>query len=156
MGMFDKLCEELPLFSQCCTHMHSKKKEKLIAHNRERVIPFALLRMKLFNPAYEINKSTDEMTRHLGNIAASAMLQELRDETKATSDYLSSIQCKSSWGKTSMQSDKAGLRNIAVNDPAESSFGGATRQLQHFGRVGLTNAGGVDQVKRNGDMSNGF
>ena len=43
-----------------------------------------------------------------------------------------------------------------MNDPAESYFGGATRQLQCFSRVGLTNTGGVDQVKRNGDMSNGF
>ena len=112
--------------------------------------------MELFNPACEINKSTDEMTRHLGSITASAILQELRDETKATSYYLSSIQGKSSWGKTSVQSHQAGLRKIAVNDPAESSFGGTTRQLQCFGRIGLTNAGGVDQVKRNGDMSDVF
>ena len=41
----------------------------------------------------------------------------------------------------------------AVNDPAESSFAGTTQQLQCFGRVGLTNAGGVDQVKRNGDFN---
>ena len=47
-------------------------------------------------------------------------------------------------------------KDFVVNDPAESSFGGATRQLQHFGHVGLTNAGGVDQVKRKGEMSNGF
>ena len=40
-----------------------------------------------------------------------------------------------------------------MNDPAESSFGGTTRQLQCYGRIGLTNAGGVDQVKRNGDLS---
>ena len=43
-----------------------------------------------------------------------------------------------------------------MNDPAESSFGGTTRQLQCFGRIGLTNAGGVDQVRRNGDLANGF
>ena len=41
----------------------------------------------------------------------------------------------------------------AVNDPAKSSFAGTTQQLQCFGRVGLTNAGGVDQVKRNGDFN---
>ena len=41
---------------------------------------------------------------------------------------------------------------MAVNDPSEISFGGTTQQIQTFGRIGLTNAGGVDQVKRNGDF----
>ena len=45
---------------------------------------------------------------------------------------------------------KAGFQKTAVNDPVESSFGGTTRQLQCYGRIGLTNSGGVDQVKRNG------
>ena len=41
---------------------------------------------------------------------------------------------------------------MAVNDPSESSFDGTTQQIQTFGRIGLSNAGGVDQVKRNGDF----
>ena len=49
-----------------------------------------------------------------------------------------------------------GLSKLAVNDPVESSFGGTTRQIQYFGRIGLTNAGGVDQVRRNGDLSRGY
>ena len=45
---------------------------------------------------------------------------------------------------------------MAVNDPAERSFGALTGQLQCFGRIGLTNAAGVSQVRTNGDLSRGF
>ena len=45
---------------------------------------------------------------------------------------------------------------MAVNDPAERSFGALTGQLQSFGRISLTNAAGVSQVRTNGDLSRGF
>ena len=45
---------------------------------------------------------------------------------------------------------------MAVNDPTESSFGGTMRQIQYFGRIGITNACGVDQVTCIGDLSQGF
>ena len=45
---------------------------------------------------------------------------------------------------------------MAVNDSAERSFGALTGQLQCFGRIGLTNAAGVSQVRTNGDVSRGF
>ena len=45
---------------------------------------------------------------------------------------------------------------MAVNDPAERSFGALTGQLQCFGHIGLTNSAGVSQVRTNGDLSRGF
>ena len=42
---------------------------------------------------------------------------------------------------------------MAVNDPAENTFGGLTAQLQQFGRIDLSNAGGMIQIKRNGDLN---
>ena len=99
------------------------------------------------------NKDTSDMTKKLGGIAAMALLAELRDGKKATADHLSSVSGKFSWAETSPDDHVAGLGKIATNDPAESSFGGTTRQLQCFGRIGLTNAGGVDQIRRNGNLS---
>ena len=45
---------------------------------------------------------------------------------------------------------------MAVNDPAEISFGVVTVQIQPYGKIGLTNAGGVSQVRVNGDLWRGF
>ena len=53
---------------------------------------------------------------------------------------------------TSKETHTDKLCKIAVNDPAESSFGATTRQLQCFGRISLGNAGGVSQVQLNCDM----
>ena len=80
----------------------------------------------------------------------------MRDESKATVEYLSRLGRRFSWGSTNMDEHQAGLRKLAVNDPVESSFGGTKHQIQYFARIGLTNAGGVDQVKRNGELSHGF
>ena len=45
---------------------------------------------------------------------------------------------------------------MAFNDPAEISFGTMTGQLQYYGKIGLTNAVGVSQVRVNGDLSRVF
>ena len=36
-----------------------------------------------------------------------------------------------------------GLFKMSVNDPAEIYFGAMTGQLQSYGKIGLTNSGGV-------------
>ena len=45
---------------------------------------------------------------------------------------------------------------IAVNDPAERSFGEITVQIQSYDKIGLTNSGGVGQVRVNSDLSRRF
>ena len=89
-------------------------------------------------------------------MAATALRCELHDGKKATSEHLSSAEGKFNWIETSELDHTAGLGKMAVNDPAERSFGAMTGQLQCFSRVGLTNAGGVSQVRVNGDFSRGF
>ena len=96
------------------------------------------------------------MTKYLRSIAFLTLLKELRDASKATSDHLSSIKGKASRENTSIGYHQTGLRKIAVNNTAKSSFGGTKRQLQHFGHILLPNAGEVYQVRRNGDLSHGF
>ena len=39
---------------------------------------------------------------------------------------------------------------MAMNDLAESAFGGLTEQLEVFGRVFLTNAAAVSDMQQNG------
>ena len=77
---------------------------------------------------FSINRDTDketfEIIKNLGCIAAKAILTGLRDERKATVEYLSSYDSKFSWSNTKKNEHKAGLRKLAVNDPTESSFGG--------------------------------
>ena len=45
---------------------------------------------------------------------------------------------------------------MAVNYPTERYFSSITGQLQYYGKIGLTNYGGVSQVRVNGDLSRGF
>ena len=100
--------------------------------------------------------ATEKVTKYLGKIAAYAILSELRDDKKATSSYLTSVSGKHCWENMSEQHKEHGIEKMAVNDPAESSFGGVTSQLRSFGRINLTSAGGVDQCKRNGIFGRGF
>ena len=76
-----------------------------------------------------MNIQIESITARLGSIAATVLLKEIRDPKKATSDHLSIIGGKFSWEMTSKETHTDGLGKIAVNDPAESSFGATTRQL---------------------------
>ena len=153
MGILQELYIKLPPFAEYLKHMYNDKVTTLVGDRKSKIVHLDKLRSELFSPTSETNKSTSEMTSKLGSIAAAALLCELRDDKKATAEHLSSAGGKFCWHDTSMEYHNDGLGKLAVNDPAESSFGGTTRQLQCFGRIGLTNAGGVDQVRRNKDFS---
>jgi len=112
-----------------------------------------MLQKDLFKSESEINMKTREVIGKMGVIVATSLLSELRNDKKVTAEHLSSASGKFSWNKTSEKQHRYGMGKRAVNDPAKSTFVGTTQQLQCFGRVGLTNAGGVDQVKRNGDFN---
>ena len=58
---------------------------------------------------------------------AQVVLRELRDVNKATSDYLSSIGGKFSWGQTTDEEHEANIGWMATNDPAESPFASLTQ-----------------------------
>ena len=156
MGIFEKLTSKLPPLAEYIQHMYGDKKMALTALPRQKVIPLFKLRQELFFPQSETNQSTSTLVIELGKLCATSILNELRNSTKATAEYLSSMGGKFSCGDISNIIHLGGLGAMAVNDPAESSFGGTTRQIQNFGRIGLTNAGGVDQVTRNGEFSWGY
>ena len=73
---------------------------------------------------------------------------ESQDDMQVTSKHLSGKGRKFCWNNTSIEYHKDCLGNLAINNPAERSFGGTTRQLKYYGRIGLTNSGGVNQVRR--------
>ena len=57
---------------------------------------------------------------------------------------------------TSNSDHAAGLLKIKFNDPTERSFGPMTAQLKYYGKIVLNSAGGVSQVKVNGNFLSGF
>ena len=93
------------------------------------MIPLFKLRQELFFPQSETNQSTSTLVIELGILCATSILNELRNPTKATAEHLSSMGGKFSWGDISNSIHLGGLGAMAVNDPAESSFGGTTRQI---------------------------
>ena len=60
------------------------------------------------------------------------------------------------WDNTSNADHAAGIFKMVVNDPPEISYGSMTGQLQYYGKIVLTNAGGVSQVRVNSNWSHGF
>ena len=143
-GIFQELYVKLPPFAEYLKHMYNNKVTTIVGDRKSKVLHLDKLRAELFSPTSETNKSTSGMTSKLGSIAAAALLCELQDDKKAMLEHLLSVGGKFCWDTTSMEYHKDGLGKLAVNDPTESSFGGTTRQLQCYGRIGLTNAGGVD------------
>ena len=156
MGIFDELIDELPPLKEYMNYIFDTKRTAVVASSKQKVVPFSMLRAELFSPQSETNVDTSGTAADLGAIAASALLDELRDHTKATAEYLSSVKGKYSWGQCTAEEHNAAIGKMANNDAAERCFGGATGEIQCFGRVGLTNAGGVGQVRINGDLSRGY
>ena len=89
-------------------------------------------------------------------MAAESMLKELNDKKKASWKWLSSAGGEKSHAVTTPEQKLLGLGKMAVNDPSKSTFGGLTRQTQHFGCMSFSNAGGVTQIKRNKDFYRGI
>ena len=55
-----------------------------------------------------------------------------------------------SWEGSSDELKESLIGMMAVNDLAESAFGGVTAQLEVFGRAGLAHLAGVSDMQRNG------
>ena len=86
----------------------------------------------------------------LARTAANAILTELHDKNKATNKYLSSSGSEYSWKHCTEERKLALLGTTATNDIAESTLGGCTSQIQRYGRIGLSNASAISDMKRNG------
>ena len=76
----------------------------------------------------------------------------VKDPTKATSDYLTCVDGKFSWGNTSDEEHEACIGRMATHDPAESPFAVLTCQMQAFGRLLGIHASAIGHARYNGDF----
>lgn len=88
----------------------------------------------------------------LASIAATAVLKELHDESKATHKYLSKNKKEHSWDYCPDSVKTALLGKKATNDEAESSLGGTTQQIQKYGRINVYAASAIADMRRNAFM----
>ena len=83
----------------------------------------------------------------LGSIAASTIIRELLDQNKAMYKYLSVSESEFShrYSTVDRKQSLTGIR--ATNDEAESILGGATANIQRYGRISLSWPGAVGNMK---------
>jgi hypothetical protein len=121
-----------------------------------KVLPIDQLNAELFYPQRPENVETTETVQLMACEVAECIIKELRDPNKATSDYLSSVEGKFSWGQTTDDEHIACIGKMATNDAAESPFASLTLQLQSFGRVLGIHASAIGQARINGDFVRDF
>ena len=71
-------------------------------------------------------------------------------------EHLSSSGGRLFWDNTYDDDHASGLFKTAINDPTERSYGAMTGWVKYGGKIRLTNAGGVSQVRVNSNLSRGF
>jgi len=102
-GIFSELFGELPPFVTYLEYMFETKAMATIGSSTSDSLPLNRLRDELFDPQSEANKASDDIAVKLAVEAASALLEELRDETKATAQHLSSAEGRFSWEMTTWE-----------------------------------------------------
>ena len=151
MGIFTPLADELPPFKDYIKYMYDEEAMAL-AGSSITEHQYKKLRAELFNPTDVDNIDSTEISIELGQLATSEIVAEIRDPKKATSRHLTSAEGTLSWGKISDEEHEALKGKMAVNDPAESTFGATTREISTFGRIGFGEASGVATARRNKDF----
>jgi hypothetical protein len=150
MGMFSEYINKFPPFKKYWEHLFNKKQMIVVAsESGAKVLPYADLRKELFHPSDSTNAATNSRLVELAPVVAQAILDELHDQKKATYKYLSISGSEYSVLGCPPDVQKA-LRGLeATNDMSESALGGATQQIQQFGRISIPNAAAVSDARRN-------
>ena len=117
-----------------------------------KVLPFDQLNAEIFYPTRGENTETTEIVKLMASEVAETILNELYDPWKATSNYLTSVEGKFSWGQTTDEEHYAFLGKMATNDPAESPFASLTHQLRSFGCLLGIHASAVGHARINKDF----
>ena len=101
-------------------------------------------------PVDQDKKDTTLILENPAIVAAERWIEELLDPTKVM--YMLRLESGGaySWDVASDELKKSLFGLMAVNDLAESVFGGLTAQLEVFGRIGLANSAAVSDMQRNG------
>ena len=153
MGIFDEFANELPPFKEYISDLYEKKQMSVVARQSgAKVVQFNRLRQSLFSPTRPTDVETTPRVIQLASIAATAVLKELHDESKATHKYLSKNKKEHSWDYCPDSVKTALLGKKATNDEAESSLGGTTHQIQKYGRINVYAASAIADMRRNAFM----
>jgi hypothetical protein len=151
MGIFSPLADELPPLKDYLKYMYDEKAMALVGSSITDH-QYGKLRAELFHPTDVDNIASTEISIELGQLAVTEIVSEFRDPKKATVRHLSSAEGMLSWGAVSDEEHKALKGKMAVNDPAESIFGAATREISTYGRIGFGEASAVATARRNKDF----
>jgi hypothetical protein len=151
MSTFSKYLKTIPLFRKYWDHLFEKKQMVIVASETgAKVLQFAESRKKLCHPSDLTNAATDKCLVQLAEVAAQDILDELHDQKKATWKYLSISGSHFLYQGCPQNVQNELLGPEATNDRSESALGGTTHQLQKYGRIGISNAAAVSDVKTNG------
>ena len=150
MDIFKQYQKELPPFHKYWEIIFKKKQMKVISRkDGSKVVHYTRLLNSLFSPQREADLATTDMVHELGSIAASTIIRELLDQNKATYKYLSVSESEFSHRYSTVERKQSLIGIRATNDEAESVLGGATANIQRYGRISLSGAGAVGDMKRN-------
>lgn len=143
MSIFIAIWELILPFDEFLTWKFNSQQTSVVGDRSTRVQEFRMLHNELFFPTRKENIETKSLVEELGVIAAKAIVKELCDTKKETSQYLSSINGPYSWKNTPPNIQKALLGKNATNDNSERCHGAGSRQLQVFTTVSTQGAFGM-------------
>ena len=150
MDVFKIYRDELPPFKEYWDEIFTKKQMSVVARKSgAKIVQFAQIKKALFKPTTKTDKQALKRMVELAPIATGRVVKEIDDETKATYKYTKASKSKFSYACCPEQTKKDFLGCKATNDEAESSLGGATYQVQRYGRINLAAAGAISDARRN-------
>ena len=120
-----------------------------------KVQPYQLLCEELFYPTRKDMQQTYDLTCQLACEAATIFLMELRNPTKATSEYLSSIIGPESWCNASVETKSMLLNVSASNSVLEANHALSTVGLKLSGTIRLDHVCAEGQTRHNNDFGCG-
>ena len=112
-------------------------------------MPLKKLIKELFTPTDCDNQDRTNVLQKLTVLGIQELLDEFKDDKKATYQYLSISESKFFWQQCPPNVKKVILGKMASNNLAESSFVGVTAQVQCYGRKDMYSADDVSDTARN-------
>ena len=150
MGMLTVWEEELPEFKEYRHDVIEKNRTGYFNFTaKKKSFPLKEFLKELFTPVDQDKKGTTLILDNLAVVAEERWIEELLDPTKVMCMLISESSGAYSWDVDSVELKKSFFGLMAVNDLAESAFGGLTAQLELFGRIGLANAAAVRDMQLN-------
>ena len=101
----------------------------VIGECKSKVLPFNILCNEIFSPEEDTNKDTCTI---LVVTAAKALLSEIWDEKKATTEHISSAGVRFCWDNTSDDDHVDSLLKMIVDDPVKRYFGAITYHIKPY------------------------